>query len=148
MSGAKIIEEMSQFYDIKQVNYENDCTIYYIIHCDVNIGVGIRFFDGSYHVKNNETLRAYIDKIILLVNKLDEIFEFTYKNENDTHYDMFGVICVGYVELHFQFHKNYIFIKNYTFEKIYYNVCEVIEYLKQACPECIKSSDIKIALKD
>jgi len=144
MSGAKIIEEISQFYDIKQRINENGDIYYYITHCDINIYAGIKYSNGGYCISDDKTLRVDIDRIILLIDKINEIFEFTYVC--DKYKEDYDMICIGNVEIYFQF-KSYICIKNYTFEKIYYNVYDLIEYLKQNCPECIKSTDIKIALK-
>jgi hypothetical protein len=144
MSNAKIIEELSQFYDIKQKVVKNSITFHYIVYCGLNICLNTSYSDGNHLNKNNETLKAYIDRIMLLIDKLNEIFEFTYKCKED--YGLFSAICIGNFEIYFQF-RSYICINNLSFECYYSDVCDVIEYLKQACPEYIKSTDIKIALK-
>jgi len=145
MSSAKIIEELSQFYDIKYRVIADGAILYYMIYRDINIDVSIRYPGGKYPDVNARTLKANINKIIPLIDKLYEIFEFTY--EHKVMCDTADTICIGSAKIYFQFNYDYIRITNLSFECYYSDVCDVIEYLKQACPKYIKSTDIKIALK-
>jgi hypothetical protein len=98
------------------------------------------FSNNKFHyLPNKLVLNEIISKLRHKCNILDEIEEKTYFIDykfNNLCYDVYAGAGI------------YLYGMYFSNLRIFTNVNDLLEYLDKNHPECVKSTDIKIALKD